>query len=65
MNCCSNTVSPLAGMLDFNASSRRFTAIDAIRVATYLTDLPPKALLEQKLRTAAELARTRLTEAEA
>jgi predicted nuclease of restriction endonuclease-like (RecB) superfamily len=36
-----------------------------IRVATYLTDLPPKALLEQKLRTAAELARTRLTEAKA
>lgn len=33
-----------------------------IRVATYLTDLPPKALLEQKLRTAAELARTRLAE---
>jgi predicted nuclease of restriction endonuclease-like (RecB) superfamily len=31
-----------------------------IRVATYLTDLPPKALLEKKLRAAAELARARL-----
>jgi predicted nuclease of restriction endonuclease-like (RecB) superfamily len=36
-----------------------------IRVATYLTDLPPKALLEQKLRAAAELARNRLTEGKA
>ncbi len=35
-----------------------------IRVATYLTDLPPKALLEQKLRTIAELARNRLIEKE-
>lgn len=33
-----------------------------IRVATYLTDLPPKALLEQKLHAAAELARIRLAE---
>ena len=31
-----------------------------IRVATYLTELPPKALLERKLRAAAELARARL-----
>ncbi|MFO0824913.1 MAG: YhcG family protein [Gemmataceae bacterium] len=31
-----------------------------IRVASYLTDLPPKALLERKLRAAAELARARL-----
>jgi predicted nuclease of restriction endonuclease-like (RecB) superfamily len=35
-----------------------------IRVATYLTELPPKPLLEQKLRTAAELARQRLKEVE-
>ena len=33
-----------------------------IRVATYLTELPPKALLEEKLRAAAELARSRLKE---
>ncbi len=33
-----------------------------IRVATYLTELPPKALLEQKLHAAAELARARLRE---
>jgi hypothetical protein len=33
-----------------------------IRVATYLTDLPPKALLEKKLRAAAEFARERLKE---
>src|SRR5262249_32930969 len=33
-----------------------------IRVATYLTELPPKALLEKKLRKAAELARQRLKE---
>ena len=32
-----------------------------IRVATYLTELPPKAILEQKLRAAAERARNRLT----
>lgn len=32
-----------------------------IRVSTHLTDLPPKAVLEQKLRAAAELARARLT----
>ena len=32
-----------------------------VRVATYLTELPPKTLLEQKLRAAAELARARLT----
>jgi predicted nuclease of restriction endonuclease-like (RecB) superfamily len=32
-----------------------------IRVATYLTELPPKHLLEQKLRAAAEHARARLT----
>lgn len=31
-----------------------------IRVATYLTELPPKAVLEKKLRAAAELARERL-----
>jgi predicted nuclease of restriction endonuclease-like (RecB) superfamily len=31
-----------------------------IRVASYLTDLPPKALLEKKLHAAAELARARL-----
>lgn len=36
-----------------------------IRVATYLTDLPSKAILEQKLRTAAGLARARLTEGRA
>ena len=34
-----------------------------IRVATYLTELPPKALLQQKLRAAALLARERLKEA--
>jgi predicted nuclease of restriction endonuclease-like (RecB) superfamily len=33
-----------------------------IRVATYLTELPPKALLEKKLHAAAELARERLKE---
>jgi predicted nuclease of restriction endonuclease-like (RecB) superfamily len=33
-----------------------------IRVATYLTELPPKSLLEKKLRDAAELARERLKE---
>jgi predicted nuclease of restriction endonuclease-like (RecB) superfamily len=33
-----------------------------IRVATYLTELPPKTLLEKKLRAAADLARERLTE---
>ena len=33
-----------------------------IRVATYLTELPPKALLQKKLRAAAELARERLKE---
>lgn len=33
-----------------------------IRVASYLTDLPPKALLRKKLRAAAELARGRLLE---
>jgi len=31
-----------------------------IRVAAYMTELPPKGLLEQKLRDAAELARCRL-----
>src|SRR5262249_37426277 len=31
-----------------------------IRVATYLTELPPKAVLEKKLRSAAQLARERL-----
>jgi hypothetical protein len=34
-----------------------------IRLATYLTELPPKALLEKKLRAASELARERLREA--
>ncbi|HEV3446250.1 MAG TPA: PDDEXK nuclease domain-containing protein, partial [Gemmataceae bacterium] len=34
-----------------------------IRLATYLTELPPKALLQKKLRAAAELARHRLKEA--
>lgn len=33
-----------------------------IRVATYLTELPPKAVLEKKLRAATELARERLKE---
>ena len=33
-----------------------------IRVASYLTDLPPKAILQEKLRAAAELARRRLEE---
>jgi predicted nuclease of restriction endonuclease-like (RecB) superfamily len=33
----------------------------SIRVATYLTELPPKALLQKKLHAAAELARQRLT----
>ena len=35
-----------------------------IRVATYLTDLPPKALLRKKLRDATELARQRLLSGE-
>jgi predicted nuclease of restriction endonuclease-like (RecB) superfamily len=34
-----------------------------IRVATYLTELPPKNLLRKKLRAAAELARERLSDA--
>ena len=34
-----------------------------IRLATYLTELPPKALLQKKLRAAAELVRHRLKEA--
>jgi predicted nuclease of restriction endonuclease-like (RecB) superfamily len=34
-----------------------------IRVASYLTDLPPKAVLRRKLRSATELARKRLTNA--
>jgi predicted nuclease of restriction endonuclease-like (RecB) superfamily len=33
-----------------------------IRVATYLTGLPPKTVLEEKLRAAAKLARARLTD---
>ncbi len=33
-----------------------------IRIATYLTELPPKALLQKKLRAAAERARERLKE---
>ena len=32
----------------------------SIRVATYLTELPPKALLRKRLRAAAELARERM-----
>jgi hypothetical protein len=32
-----------------------------IRVASYLTDLPPRALLQKKLHEAMELARSRLT----
>jgi predicted nuclease of restriction endonuclease-like (RecB) superfamily len=36
-----------------------------IRVATYLTELPPKALLLKKLKAAAELARERLGEGRA
>jgi len=34
-----------------------------VRVGTYLTELPPKSLLEKKLRAAAVLARSRLNEA--
>jgi hypothetical protein len=34
----------------------------AIRVARYLTELPPRELLEQKLTTAIEYARARLSE---
>ena len=34
-----------------------------IRVATYLTALPPKSVLEHKLRAAAKFARHRLKEA--
>jgi hypothetical protein len=34
-----------------------------IRLATYLTELPPKTLLEKKLRAAARLARERLKQA--
>ena len=33
-----------------------------IRVATYLTELPPKDVLRKKLKTATDLARRRLTE---
>ena len=36
-----------------------------IRVGTYLAELPPKAVLEQKLRAAAERARNRLTDGNA
>ncbi len=37
-------------------------AESGIRLATYLTELPPRSVLEKKLRAAAELARERLTE---
>ncbi len=49
---------------DAGAEQVELLQLDAsgIRVATYLTELPPKAVLEQKLRAAAELARQRLTE---
>jgi hypothetical protein len=33
-----------------------------IRVASYLTDLPPKEVLQKKLKAAAELARRQLTD---
>jgi hypothetical protein len=33
-----------------------------IRVAAYLTELPPRQVLEQKLHDAVRLARARLTE---
>jgi hypothetical protein len=33
-----------------------------IRVASYLTDLPPKAVLQEKLRTATEQARRQITD---
>jgi len=37
----------------------------SIRVASYMTELPPKELLQQKLRAATELAKQRLQENQA
>ena len=36
--------------------------MQSIRVAAYLTELPPRELLEQKLHDAVRLARARLAE---
>lgn len=58
--------SPLGPILCESAGEEQVELLQlgegGIRVATYLTDLPPKSLLEKKLRAAAELARERLTE---
>lgn len=58
--------SPLGPILCESAGAEQVELLElgegGIRVATYLTDLPPKSLLEKKLRAAAELARERLTE---
>lgn len=59
--------SPLGLILCESAGGEQVELLEldksSIRVATYLTELPPKALLERKLRAAAELARERVREA--
>lgn len=59
--------SPLGLILCESAGAEQIELLqlgnDGIRVGTYLTELPPKHLLEQKLRTAAAIARQRLKEA--
>jgi hypothetical protein len=59
--------SPLGLILCESAGAEQIELLqlgnDGIRIGTYLTELPPKHLLEQKLRSAAALARQRLTDA--
>jgi predicted nuclease of restriction endonuclease-like (RecB) superfamily len=58
--------SPLGLILRESAGQEQIELLQlgesGIRVATYLTELPPKSLLEKKLRAATELARERLKE---
>lgn len=58
--------SPLGLILCESAGTEQVELLEldksGIRVATYLTELPAKALLEEKLRAAAELARKRARE---
>lgn len=60
--------SPLGLILCESAGAEQIELLqlgkDGIRVGTYLTELPPKRLLEQKLRAAAALARERLANSE-
>lgn len=59
--------SPLGLILCESAGAEQIELLqldhDGIRIGTYFTELPPKHLLEQKLHTAAALARQRLQEA--